>query len=237
MGKAIDTYLAAAKARGEVISDYHIQQKYINPETKQQEDVGAFAVTVLFDFDKTVMGITKERNEIQRLERLGPAGKQLREANAARLRQTYSGADYPQARQGHPGWNTAEPGCRGAKARRDQQGGADRAAGHSHAGSKAEPDRGPAPGEGSGDGASRSALEISRRGRAERDDDVRENESEVRHIGKVKRRVGICAGRWASLSEQVSSAKQTRKFARAEARGEKMLCLHLSIIRQLVVWP
>ena len=89
VGKAIDTYLAAAKARGEVISDYHIQQKYINPETKQQEDVGAFAVTVLFDFDKTVMGITKERNEIQRLERLGPAGKQLREANAARLRQTY----------------------------------------------------------------------------------------------------------------------------------------------------
>lgn len=89
VGKFIDDYLKAAKERGEVISDYHIQQKWINPATKQQEDVGAFAVTVLFEFDKTVMGITKERDAIYRLERMGPAGKQLREANAARLRTTY----------------------------------------------------------------------------------------------------------------------------------------------------
>jgi hypothetical protein len=89
VGKAIDEYLTAAKERGEVVSDYHIQQKWVDPQTKQQMDVSAFAVTVLNEFDAAVMGMTKERNEIQRLVRLGPAGRQLRDANDARLRTTY----------------------------------------------------------------------------------------------------------------------------------------------------
>jgi hypothetical protein len=89
VGKQIDDYLAAAKERGEVISDYNLNEKWIDPKTKQAQNLPRLAVTILNDFDNTVMGITRERNEIQRLERLGPAGRQLREANAVRLRTTY----------------------------------------------------------------------------------------------------------------------------------------------------
>ena len=89
VGKGVDDYLAAAKGRGEVIPDYIIKEKWIDPQTKQQTEFPRLAVTILSEYDNTVMGITRERNEIQRLERLGLAGKQLRESNAARLRQTY----------------------------------------------------------------------------------------------------------------------------------------------------
>lgn len=89
VGDSLDKYLAEAKTRGEVIPDYMLQEKYIDPATKQATQFPRLAVNVLLDFDNAVMGITRERNEIQRLERMGPAGKQLREANAARLRQAY----------------------------------------------------------------------------------------------------------------------------------------------------
>ena len=89
VGKTLDDYLAAAKERGEVIPDYILKEKWTDPATKQQTEFPRLAVTILNDFDATVMGITKERNRIHELERMGPAGKNLREANAQRLRITY----------------------------------------------------------------------------------------------------------------------------------------------------
>jgi hypothetical protein len=89
VGKGIDQYLAEARERGEVIPDYILQERWIDPATKQPTQFPRLAVTILGEYDNTVMGMTRERNEIQRLERLGPAGRALREANAARLRKDY----------------------------------------------------------------------------------------------------------------------------------------------------
>ena len=89
VGKDIDTYLDAAKARGEAIPEFLITRPWIDPATQQPSTIPAFAVEALTEFDRTVMGMPTERAEIQRLQRLGPAGVQQRETNAARLRASY----------------------------------------------------------------------------------------------------------------------------------------------------
>jgi hypothetical protein len=89
VGKGIDDYLTAAKARGEVIPEYLITRPWIDPATGQASTIPAVSVEILTEYDRTVMGIPTERAELQRLQRLGPAGAQQRETNAARLRNSY----------------------------------------------------------------------------------------------------------------------------------------------------
>lgn len=89
VGKAIDTAIKEAQDRGEYIPDYILHRPWIDPQTKQQSNVAALAVEILNEYDATVQGIPTERNEMQRLQRLGLAGEQQRAANDARLRTTY----------------------------------------------------------------------------------------------------------------------------------------------------
>jgi hypothetical protein len=89
VGKGLDDFLKEMKARGEYIPDYIITRKWTDPLTKAQTEFPSLAVEILNDFDATVMGMPNERAELQRLQRLGRPGEQLRKANAARLRGTY----------------------------------------------------------------------------------------------------------------------------------------------------
>ena len=92
---AISAYeVGTEKFRAPVQVDQGGQVGGFNPDGGSLlEGTGAeylqFTITVLNEFDNAVMGVTRERNRIQELERMGPAGKQLREDNAARLRNTY----------------------------------------------------------------------------------------------------------------------------------------------------
>lgn len=91
VGESIDNFLKEARERGEVIPDYILTRKWIDPVTKQQTTVPSLAVEILNEYDARVNSIPGVKDKLQQLQRLGPAGEQQRAAYNAELREKYLG--------------------------------------------------------------------------------------------------------------------------------------------------
>lgn len=89
VGEVLDTYLSAARERGEYIPDYILQQPWVDPVTKQATKTPALAVQVLLEYDALVDSIPTVKKELQRLQRLGPAGEPQRQQYYGELRTQY----------------------------------------------------------------------------------------------------------------------------------------------------
>lgn len=92
-GKGVGAYLRseidARKARGEYIPDLILNRKWINPVTRQETEASDFAVRMMHEFTQTIESIPSVKNELMRLQALGPAGKDARVAKWTALRAQY----------------------------------------------------------------------------------------------------------------------------------------------------
>lgn len=92
-GRGVGAYLRseidARKARGEYIPDLLLNRKWINPVTKQETDTADFAMRMFNEFAQKLDSIPTVRDELARLQAMGPAGRAARVAKWEQLRAQY----------------------------------------------------------------------------------------------------------------------------------------------------
>jgi hypothetical protein len=92
-GKGVGAYLrneiAARKERGEYIPDLLLNRKWINPVTRQETEAADFAIRVMNEFNMKIDSIPSVKDELQRLQAMGSAGKAARLARWEQLRAQY----------------------------------------------------------------------------------------------------------------------------------------------------
>ena len=89
----IDQVLAQEKERGNVIPNFLLRQKYVDPETGKQSSMSAFATEVLTEFTAAVQRNPRAQERLQQLETMppGPESKAVADAFYAQMRAQYLG--------------------------------------------------------------------------------------------------------------------------------------------------
>ena len=89
IGEYIDNELTARKARGEVIPDFILERKWINPATNQETKVRDFGMRVMNRFNVKVNSIPSVARKLQELELAGAPAEAQRIEYFSKLRSLY----------------------------------------------------------------------------------------------------------------------------------------------------
>jgi len=89
VGQVLDQFVAGMKERGEYLPEFVLTDKWIDPGTGKAAGVSNFAATIFQKFDAKIANNPLHMAKLRQLEALGPAGKDARIAEYARLRGIY----------------------------------------------------------------------------------------------------------------------------------------------------
>lgn len=91
VGEYVENTIKTLRERGEVIPDFVLEEKWINPTTQQETNYPAFAVRIMNKFTEKINKIPSVATKLQQLELMGPPARQQRLDYFAQLRKDHLG--------------------------------------------------------------------------------------------------------------------------------------------------